>query len=65
MSGPRPTPTYLKLLKGNLGRRRLNKNGQLGEDLFDGIEVDAVGGRKANRTHGTCIGEVMSARTFH
>ena len=26
MSGPRPQPTYLKLLRGNPGKRRLNKN---------------------------------------
>jgi P27 family predicted phage terminase small subunit len=26
MSGPRPTPTYLKLLRGNPGKRRLNQN---------------------------------------
>jgi P27 family predicted phage terminase small subunit len=26
MSGPRPTPTYLKLLRGNPGRRPINKN---------------------------------------
>ena len=26
MSGPRPTPTYLKLLRGNPGKRKLNKN---------------------------------------
>ena len=26
MPGPRPTPTYLKLLRGNPGRRPINKN---------------------------------------
>jgi P27 family predicted phage terminase small subunit len=26
MPGPRPTPTYLKLLRGNPGKRKLNKN---------------------------------------
>lgn len=26
MSGPRPTPTYLKLLRGNPGKRAINKN---------------------------------------
>ncbi len=25
MPGPRPTPTYLKLLRGNPGKRKLNK----------------------------------------
>jgi P27 family predicted phage terminase small subunit len=26
MPGPRPTPTYLKLLRGNPGKRKINKN---------------------------------------
>ena len=26
MPGPRPTPNYLKLLRGNPGKRKLNKH---------------------------------------
>jgi hypothetical protein len=57
MSGPRPTPTYLKLLRGNPGRRPINKNEPKPEiPATQAIAAGLVVGLRARGGEAGCAG---------